>query len=40
MHKLFEKLDNEDLSQLIAKVGIALMYYGLLRKEEVLKIQM
>ena len=40
MHEIFEKLEDDVPVQLIAKVGVALMYYGLLRREEVLEIQL
>ena len=40
MNQIFEKLQDDILAQLIAKVGVAIMYYGLLQREEVMEIQM
>ena len=39
MKFIFENFDDNDPAQLAAKVGIALMYYGLLRCEEVMLVQ-
>lgn len=39
MHKIFKKLDKDNPKELVAKVRILLMYYGLLRQNEVLKIR-
>ena len=39
MHEIFDKLEDGVPAQLIAKNGVALMYYGLLIREEVLEIQ-
>ena len=36
---IFEKLDDNNPTHLLSKIGVALMYYGLLRCEEVIKIE-
>ena len=39
VNEIFQKFDYNDPNQLVAKVGIALMFYGLLRQEEVIMLQ-
>ena len=39
MHEIFKNLDKDNPKELVAKFRITLMYYGLLRQNEVLKIR-